>query len=355
MKGDNMKSARLMKIGDLRVQELDIPKPHGRELLMKVHSCGICGSDIPRIFELGTSKQRYPLTIGHEFSGEIIAVGETANPELLGARGAVFPLIPCRKCTSCESGNYCMCYDYDYLGSRRDGGFSEYCVIPSDWHLIQAENEKTSYDALAMVEPATVAQHAVRAGRVTAGQNVVIFGAGPIGIMAARWCRIFGAAKVLVLDVIDEKVKFAMAHGVDAINCLGDDAIQRILDYNGGKLWDVVLEGTGTGAALNQAVLCTKPHGVVVMIGNPHRDNVLHMESHSLILRREITLRGIWNSNYSNTPINEWKYTVDMMDQGKLIVVDLITHNVSLDELPDLCEAIYKREVSICKALCKIV
>ena len=115
---------------DLRMEEVELRPIKANEVLVKVRACGICGSDIPRVFELGTSKQKYPLTIGHEFGGEIVAVGEEADPNLVGKRGAIFPCIPCRKCGPCESGDYAMCLDYDYLGSRSDGGFAEYSMVP---------------------------------------------------------------------------------------------------------------------------------------------------------------------------------------------------------------------------------
>ena len=121
-----MKAARLHAVGDLRCDGVEIPVPHGKELLLRVGACGICGSDLPRVFEHGSSNGRYPLTIGHEFAGEVVAVGEEADASLVGARGAVFPLIPCRRCASCAVGLYAMCENYDYLGSRRDGGFAEH-------------------------------------------------------------------------------------------------------------------------------------------------------------------------------------------------------------------------------------
>ena len=119
-----MKAARLHKIGDFRCDEVEVPVPTGEQILIKIGACGICGSDIPRIFELGTSKQKYPLTLGHEFGGQVVAVGEKADPELVGKKGAIFPCIPCRKCDACLTADYAMCEDYDYLGSRSDGGFA---------------------------------------------------------------------------------------------------------------------------------------------------------------------------------------------------------------------------------------
>ncbi len=346
-----MKSVRLHAIKDFRVDNLAIPQPVGEQLLLKVGACGICGSDIPRIFELGTSKQKYPLTLGHEFGGTVVAAGEEADSSLIGKKGAVFPCIPCRKCNSCISGDYAMCVDYDYLGSRSDGGFSEYCLIPSSWHFVESANPETSMEAMAMVEPCTVAQHAVRKSNLRAGYSVIVFGAGPIGIMAARWAKIFGADQVVLVDVIDEKVRFAGECGQVVLNGIRQDIAAEFKKLSGGRLADIVIEGTGTGAALNQAIDCVKTFGTISLLGNPHMDTTIRLSQHSSILRKELTLVGIWNSYYADTPINEWKYTVRMMDTGRMFVGDLITHRSNIDGIPQLCEDIYMHRVNICKAL----
>lgn len=346
-----MKAARLHSIGNFCVDDVPIPKPQGSQLLVKVGACGICGSDIPRIFELGTSKQKYPLTIGHEFSGVIVDVGEKADRSLIGRQGAIFPCIPCRKCTPCVNGHYAMCEDYDYLGSRSDGGFAEYCLVPGSWHFVESNNPDTSMDALAMVEPCTVAQHAVRKGGITAGSSVLIFGAGPIGIMAGRWASLFGAGPIVLVDIVDEKVRFATERGMTVLNSASQDIVEEFMKLNNGRKADVVIEGTGTGEALGRAIEAVKTFGTIILMGNPHRDTTIRLSQHSKILRKELILRGIWNSHYTEMPINEWKYTVEMMDKGKMTVEDLITHRCDLDELPQLCRDIYDKKVSICKAL----
>ena len=348
---DTMKASQLFKIGEFRTIETEIPVPHGRELLMKVGACGICGSDIPRIFELGTSKQKYPLTLGHEFGGVIVAVGEDANPSLIGQKGAVFPCIPCRKCKTCLSGDYAMCEDYDYLGSRSHGGFAEYCLIPSDWHFVRSTNPDLDEEALGMVEPCTVAQHAVRRGNVGPGKSLLIFGAGPIGQMAARWGKLFGAEPVVLVDVADDKVAFAREHGAIAFNSMTTDIAEEFKKLTGGKLADVVIEGTGVGSALGQCIDCCRTQGTIVMMGNPHRDSTIRLAQHSSILRKELNILGIWNSHYLDNPVNEWSYTVKMLDSGNMQVTDLITHRSNLDDLPQLCEDIFTRRVSICKAM----
>lgn len=349
-----MKAARLHRIGDFRVEEIPVPALKGPELLLKVGACGICGSDIPRIYQLGTSNQKYPMTIGHEFSGTITAAGPDADPALIGQRGAVFPLIPCGTCPMCRIGKYVMCTGYDYMGSRRDGGFAEYVVLPSAWHFVPSSNPETPMEALAMTEPACVAQHAIRKSALAPGETAVIFGAGPIGILAARWARLFEASQVLLVDIDDEKVRFARDRGFSAVNSRRTDPDKALRDLTGG-LADVVIEGTGFGSALEQGIACARPMGRIVLLGNPIQEtSAISRKAHSSILRKELQISGAWNSNYSPFPINEWRYTVELMDSGRLETSDLITHRCQLDDLPALCQKIRTHEITICKAICTI-
>lgn len=343
-----MKAARLHKIGDFRCDEIPVPVPHGDELLIKVGACGICGSDLPRVFVHGTSSGKYPLTIGHEFAGEVVQVGETADASLIGKRGAIFPLIPCRTCNSCVMGSYAMCEHYDYLGSRSDGGFAEYCLVPSAWHLIQSDG--ADMETLAMTEPACVAQHAVRHARVEAGQFVVVFGAGPIGIMAARWAEIFGA-DVLLVDVAADKVTFARQKGFHAINSRTENVVEAVRRLNHGRLADAAIEGTGFGDVINTCVECVRPCGTISLLGNPSNDAIIPLSIHSMMLRKEVTMVGVWNSSRAPYPVSEWSYTVQMMDKGKFVCADLITDRLSLEELPQTMDEIRRGARKIVKAV----
>ncbi len=346
-----MKAARLHAVGDFRCDEIEVPVPHGKELLVHVGACGICGSDFPRVFEHGSSNGKYPLTIGHEFAGEVVAVGEEADPALIGKRGAIFPLIPCRKCAPCQTGRYAMCEHYDYLGSRRDGGFAEYCLIPSAWHLITSET--APMDAMAMTEPACVAQHAIRKSRVAAGQFVVVFGAGPIGIMAARWARIFGATPLLV-DISQEKVDFARAHGMDAVNSRTEDVQEAIRSRNRGQLADAAVEGTGAPSVFADCIAAVRAVGQIALLGNPMGDTVLPLKLHSMALRKEVDIHGVWNSSRAPYPVDEWVYTVRMMETGTLEVTDLITDRLTLDELPAAMADIRAGRRRIVKAIAQM-
>lgn len=346
-----MKAARLHKIGDFCVDELPVPVPKGEELLVKMGACGVCGSDLPRIYEHGSSNGKYPLTVGHEFAGTIVAVGGDADPRLVGKRGAFYPLIPCRKCPSCLAGHYAMCEDYDYMGSRRDGGFAEYCLVPSSWHFVESHNPELSFETLAMAEPACVAQHAaIRKSPVFPGAHMLIFGAGPIGIMAARWARLAGA-NVLMVDVAEDKVELAEKKGFAAVNSAKVEMVSAVKAAFGGALADIAVEGTGCGSALENAIHCIKPFGSITLLGNPAGNTQISQKAHSLLLRREVTIRGIWNSHFSDMPINEWRYTVDMMDSGAFQCEDLVSHRCSLDEIPGVIDDIRNRRISSCKVL----
>jgi len=291
-----MKAARLFSIGDFRIEEVSIPKPHGTELLVKIGACGVCGSDLPRIYEHGSSNGKYPLTIGHEFAGTIVEVGEDASSSLVGKRGAFYPLIPCRQCDPCLGGHYAMCNNYDYMGSRRDGGFAEYILVPSPWHFVESRNPDVPFNSLAMTEPACVAQHAVRKAKVFGGAKVIVFGAGPIGIMAGRWARIFGASKVLLVDVVDAKAAFAKEHGFDCLNSTKDDFLEKVKEYFGGTLADCAVEGSGFGSGLENAINTLKPFGHISLLGNPAGNTQISQKAHSTILRKELTISGIWSN-----------------------------------------------------------
>lgn len=346
-----MKATRLFEIGDFRTIDIELRDLKNDEILIEVGACGICGSDLPRVFELGTSTKKYPLTLGHEFSGTVVKVNNSEDDNLIGERVAVFPCIPCQKCEMCEIGQYALCLDYDYLGSRSDGGFAEYCIVPNKFHLVKSNNPELSLDELSMTEPATVAQHTLRRAKLSAGENIVIIGAGPIGIMTAKWAKLFGANNIILLDVIDEKINDLRTKGYKVLNSLDKNLKKEINEILNGEPLRIVVEGTGTSSGLNIAIDLAHHMGNIALLGNPHKDTILKLENHSKILRKELNIFGVWNSYFAKNPLNEWKYTVEMLDEKKLILADLITHRVSLEELPEIFKKIYNNEINTQKVI----
>jgi L-iditol 2-dehydrogenase len=250
---------------------------------------------------------------------------------LLGRKAAIFPLIPCHQCDACQIGEYAQCKNYNYFGSRCDGGFAEYVAVPV-WNLVLAPDTLT-YQEIAMTEPAAVAIHALRQGGIEIGDNVVIFGAGPIGIMLGQWARAWGADKVILVDIDTNKIDFAKSLGFDLVfNNKNMDVIKCIYDETNCKGADLAIECAGVSMTLEQCFLVLRPFGRAVAMGNPVGEMKLNQKAYWELLRKQLTLRGTWNSSYVSIPKNDWELSIRAMESGKLNVKQLVTHQVKLDD-----------------------
>lgn len=279
------------------------------ECVFSVKACGICGSDLPRVFD-GTSYY-YPIVLGHEFAG---IVKDSTNPELIGKRACVFPILPCGSCEFCEKQQWASCVNYDYYGSRRDGGMqSELLIRESNLVFLP---DSVSYEAGAMIEPCAVCLHAVRRANITADSSVLVLGAGTIGLLSAMWARALGARAVYVSDP-------------DAKRC--DMARELGFSIYENESIDTVLEASGAAAALRVAIERCRAQGRIVLIGHGKRDVTLPHSIFALILRKQLTLTGSWNSDYTDF-VNDWKDSISAVAEGKIEPERLITHRVALSE-----------------------
>lgn len=326
-----MKACVLHGIADLRYEDVSTPAPGEGEVLVEIGACGVCGSDIPRVFSKGT--YRFPTIPGHEFAGTVAETAPGVDPAWRGARVAVFPLIPCRVCGPCTMGEYAMCENYNYLGSRCDGAFADYAIAPV-WNLLRLPDEVSLLEG-AMTEPAAVAVHALRRAGVDIGDSVLIFGAGPIGLMVAMWARAWGAAKVLLADIDAAKLEFARGLGfAETVHAGAEDPIAWTFAHTE-RGAHVVIEASGSSAAFENAVRAARTFGRVVLLGNPAGSMTLTQDGYWAILRKELRVFGSWNSSYSELPKNEWKLAIDFMRDKRLDLRPLVTHPVALDALPD--------------------
>lgn len=344
----DVKACVLHAVGDLRYEDVKRPVAHEGEVVLAVRACGVCGSDVPRVFSKGA--YHFPIIPGHEFAGEVVEAGPGADPALVEQRAAVFPLIPCRRCGPCAIGAYAQCENYDYLGSRCDGAFAEYVRVPS-WNLIPIP-EGVSFEAAAMTEPAAVAAHALRRASVDLGDTVAIFGAGPIGLLAAMWARIWGAGTILLLDIDEKKLDFAkklgFSHGFDPKKDDVSRGIRGIAPHGA----DIVVEASGSSAAYEQCMAAARHFGKVVLMGNPAGPMTLSQQAYGAILRRELTVLGTWNSVFNDSPRNEWRLALDAMAAGRLNPEPLITHRVGLDGVYDALVMMRDRTAFSNKVIC---
>lgn len=342
-----MKALVLEEVGRLVYKEVADPVLRPGEVLLKIKACGICSSDIPRIFTTGT--YHFPTIPGHEFAGEIIACAADVDQSLLGKRAAVFPLLPCRKCSSCAEEEYARCSNYNYFGSRCDGAFAEYISVPV-WNLVLC-SDGVPFSSAAMCEPASVAKHAVDMGKVSPGDTVAIVGTGTIGLLAALWAKAQGAEKVISIGISDEYLDFAKMLGVDStVNSAKEDALQTYAALTGGNGVDVVMECVGSVDAINNAILYARKGGRVVLTGNPYGDVYFPKNTYWKILRNELGIRGTWNSSYKTT-VNNWNETIEAIESGKLDPTRLITQKFPLEQYEKAFEAMRDPETFSVKVM----
>ena len=323
-----MEAIVLHGVSDLRLEDVPVPELGPGQVLVRIGFCGVCGSDIPRCFVKGT--YHFPTICGHEFAGTIESIGDGGTPFRVGDRVAVFPLIWNDDHPACETGKYAQSDGYDYLGSRSDGAFSEYVVAP--FRNLIAVPENVSLEEAAMTEPASVALHAVRRGRVRLGDTVAVFGLGPIGLMTAQWLKAAGAGQILLFDVLDEKLQVARELGFEQLyNSRQVSPVETINDCTGGQGVHVAIEGAGVPPTMLAALEGTRRSGRVVLLGNPNADVTLPASLISQCMRREIEILGTWNSDFSvHGDDDDWRTVLKAMSDGILNLKPLITHQVPI-------------------------
>ncbi len=330
-----MKAWVLQGVDDLRWETVEEPILAKGEVLLQVKAAGICGSDIPRIYRTGAHV--HPLIPGHEFSGLVVRTGPGVDPAWQGRRAGVFPLIPCRECLPCRKGQFEMCQNYGYLGSRRDGGFGEYAAVPA-WNLIPLP-EQVSYEEAAMLEPMAVAVHAMRRALPEKGETAVVCGLGTIGLLLLMFLREAGvqeAGRILVEGNKEAQRKMVLELGMesgDYCDSRTQDPGQWIRERTGGLGADVFFECVGKNETVAQAVENTAPGGRICLMGNPASSMALEMETYWKILRHQLRITGTWNSSFTHGADDDWNYCMERLGAKRVDPGRLITHRYSLEEL----------------------
>ena len=406
-----MKAWVLHGIKDLRFENVEMPLLEPDMVRVRVKAVGICGSDIPRIFETGAHKM--PLICGHEFSGVVDAVGKKADPGWLQKRVGVFPLIPCMKCSMCRDKHYEMCRDYDYIGSRRNGAFAEYVNVP-EWNLIKLPDNIT-YETAAMMEPMAVAVHAMRRALFSNSEDVVpesvgmvqesrdivqesmdivqesvdmvqesmaiapasvgkelavrtasdrtdksvaVIGLGTIGMLLAMFLWDAGYRNLLLIGNKDFQRQLLMEAGIpDACFCNSRtaDAKDWLRDRTDGEGADIFFECVGKNETASFAVENASPSGKVMLVGNPHdRRMTLERDVYWGILRKQLTVYGTWNSSFRHEDDDDWNYVIDRLASGTLHPERLITHRLNIGKLKTGLDIMHEKKENYCKVMMEI-
>lgn len=348
MEKKKMKASVLVSPGKLEVQEVDIPEIGDHDLLIKVAYAGICGSDIPRA-NAENGARMYPLILGHEFSGVVAEVGDKVTRLKIGDRVAVAPLIPDPNSEYTQEGYYGLSDNYNIIGTGSNGGFAEYARVPEE-HAVIVPDELDLVTA-AGVEPATISFHALQKANIQVGDIVAVLGCGPIGQFAIQIAKIFGAKKVIAVDISDEKLELAKKLGADVtINSMNEDLEEAIKRET--KLGvHVVIETAGTKITQKQSLLITRKKGTIVFVGLSHQELPLTASEAERILRAELTITGSWNSYTAPYPGRAWEATLDEMGKGRIEFKPMISHIIGLSEVKDYLPKMYTRELDFNKVL----
>lgn len=334
-----MKAYVLHAVNDLRYDDVEIPEfPSSDWAIVKVKAAGICSSDIARVFTKGT--YHFPTIPGHEFSGVVFSVASEEYAHLVGKKVGIFPLIPCQECPQCKDKHFEMCANYDYVGSRRDGGFSEYVAVPI-WNLVQLP-DNIPFTSAAMLEPLSVALHAVKLGGVKNGDNVAIIGTGMIGISAGQWAYKYGAKTVTVIGRNEAKRSLVESCGLDYSVCTKNDDIDQ---------FDFVLEAVGNPASIELAISGATPGGTVILMGNPSGDINLPQNIYWRVLRKQLVLKGTWNSAYDGQNSSDWTDAVEALANNEIKVDSLISHTFDQRNLVDGLNLMYAHKEPYCKVM----
>ncbi len=329
-----MKAYVLERIGDIRLKNTKKPVPKEDEVTVRIKACGICGSDIPRIYQNGA--HRMPLVLGHEFSGEVTEIGKKANERFLYKRVGVFPMIPCRECAACRIGKYELCRNYSYLGSRRDGGFAEYAVVPAA-NLIELP-DAVSFKAAAMLEPMAVAVHAMRRTLPCMEDRIAVCGLGTIGLLLAAFLKDAGFQHIFLIGNKDfqKETAFKLGFSKDQF-CDGrkENVSSWIMERTIGAGADVFFECAGRNETIAEAIDLAAVSGKVCLVGNPFTDIRIPRDVYWKILKNQLTVTGTWNSSFTGETGDDWQYVMKRLSEKKMIPESMITHRFPIEKLEE--------------------
>jgi (R,R)-butanediol dehydrogenase/meso-butanediol dehydrogenase/diacetyl reductase len=328
-----MKAARWHKAKDIRVEDVDEPKPGPGQVKIKVAWTGICGSDLheylagPIFVPVGEkhplSHDAAPIVMGHEYCGEVTELGEGVDGLSVGDRVAVEPIFSCGDCAACRDGKYNLCSSLGFVGlSGGWGGFAAYSVVPA--RMAHKMPDGLSMEQGALVEPAAVALHAVRLSQIKAGDRAAVFGAGPIGLLVVEALQVAGASEIHVVEPSESRRAKAIELGAtQAIDPRASDPSKAIAEATDGGV-DVAFEVTGVPAVLPQTIDATRHEGQVLVVSIWETEAAFQPNT---VVLRERQIKG--TIAYRNV----YPAVMALMMRGYFSADKLVTKRITLDDI----------------------
>ncbi|CAJ0938825.1 unnamed protein product, partial [Mesorhabditis belari] len=336
---DNL-SAVLYKKDDLRMEQRPIPTPGPQQLLVKIHTVGICGSDVHYLTHgaIGSFIVKAPLVLGHETAGVVEEVGDQVKGFSVGDRVALEPGVPCRRCYHCKLGTYNLCPDMGFFATPPfDGSLTRFVVHDADFCFKLPDH--VTFEEGALLEPLSVGVHTVRRAGVKIGQKALILGSGPIGILTLLVSKAAGASAVVITDIDDGRLAMAKELGADyTINVRGK-SIQQVKDEITACLGQpphVSMECTGVATSVETAILTTLSGGTIVLVGLGADRADLPMVEAAI---REVDIRGVFR--YANC----YPTAIELVASKKVDLSKLTRAHYTLEETPEAFKRAQKADV----------
>ncbi|MFB0502116.1 MAG: zinc-binding dehydrogenase [Candidatus Bathyarchaeia archaeon] len=332
MSREKMRATLLYGVKDLRVETIDKPDVGPGEILVKVKAATTCGTDI-KIFQRGyvSGVIQYPTVFGHEWAGDVAEVGEGVSWPRKGMRVRAGNSAPCLRCKMCGKGNYNLCENMMWLW----GAYAQYIKVPSRMVTINMQEipSHLSYEEAAITEPLACVLHGIEEAQVKLGDTVVIIGAGPIGLLHLLTAKKIGTEKVIISDLVDERLQIAQQLGAEeTINANQEETVEKVKQLTGGYGADVVIEAIGLPATWEQALRMVRKGGTVLEFGGCPPGTEIKVRT-ELLHYGEVTLLGTFHT----TPAH-FKKALSLIASGAIRVKPLITRKMKLDKIKDAFE-----------------
>jgi threonine dehydrogenase-like Zn-dependent dehydrogenase len=329
----------------LVVKDVEKPVVEGHEVLIRVKAVSICGSDVHG-YDGTTGRRVPPVIMGHEASGVVEETGVAVKRFKEGDRVVFNSTLFCGECPSCAHGMQNMCDSAKVYGVATDafnlaGAMAEYIKVPE--HILFRLPDGIPFDQASLIEPMSIALHAINHVRLNINDAAVVFGAGTIGLMVLKILRISSVGKIIHIDIDDKKLECATKNGADlVVNSEKVDLRQAVLDATGGKGADVVFEAVGVPATIAGAVSVLRRAGTAVLLGNLAKSVEMPMQS---VVVNELKLFGSYCCSM------EYEESIKLLDSGKIRVNDLISARGTLDEGADYFEKLYTQSEALQKVV----
>ncbi len=327
------------------LQSLPTPTPGPDEVLIAVRACGICGSDVHGM-DGSTGRRRPPIVMGHEAAGVIAGLGSNVTGWSTGDRVTFDSTISCGHCPHCRRGEVNLCDHRRVLGVsceeyRQAGAFADYVVVPA--RILYRLPDSLSFEEAALIEPFTIAFHAVRRHPVRLNDSALIIGCGMIGLALLQTTRLAGFGRIVAVDTAADRLRQAKELGADDIvNSAEGDALATLLRLTEGRGFDHAFEAVGIAPTVDLAVRAARKGGAVTLVGNVTPSVPMPLQ---LVVTRELSLAG------SCASAGEYPACLDLMARGALSAKPLLSAVAPLHEGASWFDRLYRREPGLLKVI----